>query len=141
MTSIPPGDPSADGWRPMKNGPMPAAIGVPWSKRTSDGWRYGLLTTRDHVNPEGAVHGGILMLFADHTIGLLAWDACKPHPAVTIQFNTHFLSAVRPGDFVELAGEVTRATSGLVFVRGILSVGAGPVAAVDGIWRVLRARP
>lgn len=131
-------DPAADGWRPMRNGPMPAAIGLPWSKRLDDRWLYGLLTTPEHVNPEGAVHGGILMLFADHTIGLLAWDACKPYPAVTIQLNTHFLSAVKPGDFVVLDGEVTRATKGLVFVRGILSVGDRQAAAVDGIWRVLR---
>ena len=131
-------DPAADGWRPMYGGPMPAAIGLPWSKRTGDRWLYGLLTTPEHLNPEGSVHGGILMLFADHTIGIVAWDACKPHPAVTIQLNTHFLSAVKPGDFVVLDGEVTRATKGLVFVRGILSAGDRQVAAVDGIWRVLR---
>jgi acyl-coenzyme A thioesterase PaaI-like protein len=58
---------------------------------------------------------------------------------VTIQLNTHFLAAVTPGEFIELKGEVTRATRGLVFVRGILSVGDREVAAVDGIWRVLRA--
>jgi acyl-coenzyme A thioesterase PaaI-like protein len=55
--------------------------------------------------------------------------------------NTHFLAAVTPGDFVELRGEVTRATRGLVFVRGILAVGETDVAAIDGIWRVLRASP
>ena len=38
-----------------------------------------------------------------------------------------------------LQGEVTRATRGLVFVRGLLSVDGNDVAAVDGIWRVLRA--
>jgi acyl-coenzyme A thioesterase PaaI-like protein len=53
--------------------------------------------------------------------------------------NTHFLAAVTPGEFVELRGEVTRATKGLVFVRGKLSVGERDVAAVDGIWRILRA--
>ena len=49
------------------------------------------------------------------------------------------LAAVDPGAFVELSGEVTRATKGLVFVRGILSSGDRDVAAIDGIWRVLRA--
>ena len=132
-------DPATQGWRPMRGGAMPAAIGFPWSKRSEDGWRYGLLTTPEHANPQGALHGGILMTFADHGLSLLAWEAAGRSPCTTIQLNTHFLAAVRPGDFVELRGEITRATSGLVFVRGRLLVGERGVAAVDGIWRVFRA--
>lgn len=118
---------------------MPAGIGFPWAKRTDDSWLYGLLTTAEHANPQGFLHGGILMTFADHGLSMLAWEAAKRAPCTTIQLNTHFLSPVEPGDFVELQGDVTRATKGLVFVRGILSVGHRDVAAVDGIWRVLRA--
>jgi acyl-coenzyme A thioesterase PaaI-like protein len=132
-------DPAALGWRPMRGAALPAGIGFPWSKRSDDQWRYGLLTTAEHANPQGALHGGILMTFADHGLSMLAWDAAERAPCTTIQLNTHFLSAVTPGDFVELQGEVTRATRGLVFVRGLLSVGERDVAAVDGIWRVLRA--
>ena len=132
-------DPAAHGWRLMRGGAMPAAIGFPWAKRSDDHWRYGLLTTPEHANPQGALHGGILMTFADHGLSMLAWEAASRAPRTTIQLNTHFLSAVEPGEFVELRGEVTRATKGLVFVRGILAVGDRDVAAVDGIWRVLRA--
>jgi acyl-coenzyme A thioesterase PaaI-like protein len=131
-------DPTAEGWRLMRSGAMPAGIGFPWSKRSDDGWRYGLLTTPEHANPQGALHGGILMTFADHGLSLLAWEAANRAACTTIQLNTHFLAAVRPGDFVELRGEITRATLGLVFVRGKLSVGERDVAAVDGIWRVFR---
>ena len=117
---------------------MPAGIGCPWSRRSDDGWRYALLTAPEHANPQGAVHGGMLMTFADHGLSLLAWEAAKRAPCTTIQLNTHFLSVVRPGDFVELEGEVTRATLALVFVRGLLLVGDREVAAIDGIWRVFR---
>jgi len=134
-------DPAALGWRPMRTDAMPASIGLPWAKRVDGAWQYAMLTTPEHANPQGAVHGGILMLFADHTLGNYAWEAAQRAPCVTIQFNHHFLAAVTPGDFVELRGEVTRATRGLVFVRGILTVGDKDVAAIDGIWRVLRARP
>lgn len=130
-------DPAAEGWRPMKSGPLPAGLGIPWSKRSGDSWRYGMATGPEHANPQGAVHGGVLMTLADHGLSLLAWEAAKRAPSTTIQLNTHFLSAVRPGEFVELAGEVTRATRGLVFVRGLLSAGGRDVGAVDGIWRVL----
>lgn len=132
-------DPATQGWRLMRGGAMPAGIGFPWAKRLDDRWRYGLLTTAEHANPQGVLHGGILMTFADHGLSMFAWEAAKRAPCTTIQLNSHFLAAVQPGDFVELSGEVTRATTGLVFVRGILSVRDRDVAAVDGIWRVLRA--
>ncbi len=129
-------DPASAGWRLMPEGPMPAAIGIPWAKRVGGAWHYGMLTMDDHANPAGAVHGGMLVTFADHTLGLYVWEAAKRAPNVTIQLNTHFLAAVTPGEFVELRGEVTRATGTLVFVRGLLFVGERHVAAVDGIWRV-----
>ncbi len=132
-------DPAAGGWRPMRGNAMPGGMGMPWAKRDGESWRYGMLTTPEHANPQGALHGGVLMMFADHTLSLLAWEAAKRAPCTTIQLNTHFLSAVAPGAFVALRGEVTRATRGLVFVRGLLSVEDRDVAAVDGIWRILRA--
>jgi len=132
-------DPAAHGWRLMRAGAMPAGIGFPWAKQVDNRWRYGLLTTQEHANPQGVLHGGILMTFADHGLSMLAWEAAQRAPCTTIQLNTHFLAAAQPGEFVELRGEVTRATKGLVFVRGILSAGDRDVAAVDGIWRVLRA--
>ena len=133
-------DPAAAVWQLMHNGPMPSAIGVPWARQFRDGWRYGLQTTDDHINPAGAVHGGILMAFADHTLGLYVWEAADRAPNVTIQLNTHFLDAVRPGDFLELRGEVTRASGTMVFVRGLIAVGGRDVVALDGIWRVFRPR-
>jgi acyl-coenzyme A thioesterase PaaI-like protein len=132
-------DPAAHGWRLMRTSAFPAGIGIPWAKRHGDTWRYGMLTTADHANPQGALHGGILMTFADQGLSILAWEAAKRAPCTTIQLNMHFLAAVEPGAFVELAGEVTRATKGLVFVRGIITAGDRDVAAVDGIWRILRA--
>jgi acyl-coenzyme A thioesterase PaaI-like protein len=118
---------------------MPAAIGVPWAKRLETGWRYGLLTVADHANPQGAVHGGVLMTFFDHGLSILAWEAADRLPSVTIQLNTHFLDAVRPGDFAELEGEIVRRTRALVFVRGMIRVDGREVAAADGIWRILKS--
>ena len=131
-------DPATTGWTPMDTDRMPAGIGTPWRKRHGDRWLYGLLTRPDHANPAGVVHGGILMAFADHTLGCHVEAAAGGAPNVTIQLNTHFLAAVDPGSFVELRGEVTRAAGSLVFVRGIIAAGDRDVVAVDGIWRVFR---
>ncbi|HXT81510.1 MAG TPA: PaaI family thioesterase [Acetobacteraceae bacterium] len=132
-------DPALDGWRALKGAALPGGLGVPWARREGEGWRYGMLTGVAHANPQGAVHGGVLVTFADHGLSMLAWEAAERAPCTTIQLNTHFLDAVRPGEFVELLGEVTRRTRALVFTRGTLWAAGRPVAAADGIWRVLRS--
>jgi hypothetical protein len=137
-------DPAADGWRAVASAAMPAGLGVPWAKKRGDDWIYGLLTGPEHANPNGVVHGGVLMAFADHGLSFLAWEAADRAPCTTIQLNAHFLEAIKPGEFLELRAEVTRRTRGLVFVRGLLGArdggGIRDVGAVDGIWRVLRPR-
>ncbi len=123
---------------------MPGGLGVPWAKKLDGKWRYGLLTGPEHANPRGVVHGGVLMTFADHGLSFLAWEAAERAPCTTIQLNTHFLDAIRLDEFIELQGEVTRRTRGLVFVRGRILAQTGDtlrdVGAVDGIWRILRPR-
>jgi acyl-coenzyme A thioesterase PaaI-like protein len=137
-------DPAANGWRALPGAALPAGLGVPWAKKQDGAWRYGLQTGAEHGNNNGVIHGGVLMAFADHGLSFLAWEAAERAPCTTIQLNTHFLDGARPGEFLELRGEVTRRTRGLVFVRGVAAArdadGARDVIAVDGIWRVLRPR-
>ncbi|HQT78099.1 MAG: hypothetical protein B7Z80_18595 [Rhodospirillales bacterium 20-64-7] len=137
-------DPAADGWRPMPRAALPGGLGIPFARRDGQQWLYGLQTTDEHANPSGVVHGGVLMAFADHGLSLLAWAAAERAPCTTIQLNTHFLDAIRPGAFIFLRGEVTRRTRGLVFLRGLISAqgteAPREVGAVDGIWRVLQPR-
>ena len=64
-------DPALAGWEPMGFDLMPAGIGTPWRRRVGDTWHYGLQTRPDHANPAGAVHGGILVAFADQQGRLL----------------------------------------------------------------------
>jgi len=129
-------DPTAQGWRPMETNPMPSGLGIPWAKRVDGVWRYGMLTASEHANPDGVLHGGVLMLFADHTMGLYVWEASNRVPSVTIQLNTHFLASVTPGEFLELRGEVTRSSKNLVFVRALVAAGGRDIGAIDGIWKV-----
>jgi acyl-coenzyme A thioesterase PaaI-like protein len=141
---VKPYDPAADGWRLMPAAALPGGLGIPWAKRVGEQWRYGLPIGDGHLNPNGVVHGGVLMAFADHGLGLLAWEAAGRATCITIQLNAHFLDAIRPGEFIELRGEVTRRTSGLVFLRGLAgarnSHGARDVGSLDGVWRVMRPR-
>ncbi len=137
-------EPGGDGWRALTGAALPAGLGVPWAKKVDGRWQYGLLTGSDQGNPNGVLHGGVVLAFADHGLSLLAWEAAERAVCTTIQLNGHFLDAARPGEFLELRGEVTRRSRGLVFLRGL--VGARDltqfrdIAAIDGIWRVLRPR-
>ena len=123
---------------------LPGDLGIPWAKRVGEHWQYGLPAAEAHLNPNGVVHGGVLMALADHGLSLLAWEAAERIPCITIQLNVHFLDAIRPGEFIELHGEVTRRTSGLIFLRGLVGARNGhavrDVGSLDGIWRVLRPR-
>jgi acyl-coenzyme A thioesterase PaaI-like protein len=137
-------DPAADGWRALPGAAMPAGLGIPWAKRIEGAWHYGLISTAEHSNNNGVLHGGVLMAFADHGLSFLAWEAADRGNCSTIQLNTHFLDVIRPGELIDLSGEVTRRTRGLVFLRGIIGVReperTREVGSVDGIWRVLRPR-
>jgi len=133
-------NPAAAGWTAIEHDPMPAGLGTVWQKHDGERLLFGLLTRADHANPAGAVHGGILVTFADHMLGRHVEITTDAVPNVTIQLNTHFLAAVTPGTFLELRAEVTRATGSLVFIRGIISVDGHDSVALDGIWRVFRPR-
>ena len=45
--------------------------------------------------------------FADHTLGNIADTVADGARHATIQLNTHFLAAVKAGEFLELHAEVT----------------------------------
>ena len=72
-----------------------------------------------HCNSGGAVHGGMLMTFADSAMFGIAYEHMKEHFGVTVTINNEFLYPAWPEQWIEASGEVTRATkSGLIFVRG-----------------------
>ena len=73
-----------------------------------------------HLNGGGAIHGGCLMSFADFSLFAIARHALGASNAVTVTFNSEFISAGAPDIMVEAGGEVLRATKSLVFVRGLI---------------------
>jgi len=134
-------DPATDGWKEREGKGFMASVGPLWSRREGDGWAYGLVARDTHVNATGVVHGGLLMSLADQALSLLVWEAMERKPCVTIQLDTQFLSAARPGDFIQARGQVIRKTRSLVFVQGTLEVNGEPVVAATGIWKALNHPP
>ena len=130
-------DPAAHGWKIMKNQGFSSLVGPMWAKRDGEGWRYAFLAEEKHENRQGAVHGGMLMTFADHAIGFVAWEAAGRRKCVTMQLENQFLAAVKHGDFVECDTEIARAAKTVIFLRGVLKVKGKAVMAAHGIWKVI----
>ena len=57
----------------------------------------------------------------------------------TISLTLKYLAVVRPGEFIQLAPEVTRHSRELVFVRGLVKSNDKTVASVEGIWKLLHS--
>ena len=130
-------DLAAAGWKPMPAEDYPALIGPFLARREGDGWRYGFVAERRHLNKGGVVHGGMLVSFADAALGATVWQAVGRRPVTTVQLNTQFIAPVRVGELVELRAEVLRSTRTVVFIRGALEVGGRTVVHADGVWKIL----
>ena len=129
------------GWtQAHSTGTFSDTAGPFWSRRTGDNLRYGVLAEPRHTNYRGVVHGGLLLTFADHALGMAVWEQIGRVPAATIQLDMQFVDAVRPGDFVELDADIVRATRSVVFVRGSLTVAERSIAMASGVWKILSAR-
>lgn len=109
------------------------------ARNEAQAWAYGLLATADHLNPAGVVHGGLLTALLDHGLSAIAWQALDRRACVTVQLDTHFLAPARAGQFLEVRGQLLRATSSLVFMRGELSVAGNVVATGAAVLKVLAA--
>lgn len=94
-----------------------------------------------HMNGGGNMHGGMLMVFADYALFVIAHDALRDVHSVTLTCQTDFLAGAAPiGEIVYAEGEVTRNTRSLVFVRGRTFIGDKTLTTFNGIIKKLGPR-
>ena len=99
--------------------------------------RYGFRVDERHTNPPGNIHGGLLMALMDMVLTTTIYETLDRRiPVSTVSLNCDFLAGVKPGDWVEGKGRITRQTASLAFLRGELSVNGEAVMAASGVWRV-----
>ena len=114
-------------------------VGPLYARRAAGGdWEYGLLTTKQHDNSAGAVHGGVLAAFMDQALSVVAWNAAGRRPASTVSLDLQFASAVRPGSFIVAQGRVVRAGKSLIFLTGLIGCDGHDVVSGSGVWSVAR---
>lgn len=138
MSSSGPIDPAADGWSafPVKDG-FADLVGPFWRKITPEGPVFGFRADQRHVNANGMVHGGMLLTFADHSLGSMVFEAVERKLCVTVTLSGDFIGPGQKGEWIEMRGEITRKTRSLVFIRGTLSADGKTLLTADGIWKVI----
>jgi uncharacterized protein (TIGR00369 family) len=92
-----------------------------------------------HLNPNGIVHGGMLMTLADQALGIMVWRSIDQKPCATITLNCNFLAPAKLGDWLEARAEITRRGRSVVFVGGRIQCGDRVLLTAEGIWKVLGA--
>ncbi|MEM7344403.1 MAG: PaaI family thioesterase [Chloroflexota bacterium] len=90
-----------------------------------------------HCNVYKITHGGILMAFADYTLGITAMES-ENDQIVTISCNNEFVNHASEGDLIVGHGELVRPTRSLVFTRATLTVGERTLLTSSGIFKRIR---
>lgn len=128
-----------EGWKPVR--PHAGFFGRTGSyhyRHVAPGATHWAFRADDtQVNPNGTVHGGLLMTFVDHVAGAAVHRAIDKRACATVSLNSDFLAAARPGDWIEGVAEVTKTTRTLVFVRARLWSGERVILTATGIWKIL----
>jgi acyl-coenzyme A thioesterase PaaI-like protein len=133
----PPFDPAAHGWETYRDDGFIGLVGPFWMKKVGDSYRYAFIAEPKHHNRRGVVQGGMIMTFADRSLGMTAWYANGKIPQATVHLDVHFIDAVQIGEFVEAACRVVRRTRSLIFMSGEITVGGRVVATANGVWKAL----
>jgi len=93
-----------------------------------------------HMNGGGFMHGGCMMTFADFSLFAIAWKELADSRAVTVSLNGEFIGPARPGDLITGSGEVIKAGGSLLFIRGLITTGSGPMLNFSGVVKKIRGR-
>jgi len=133
-------DPAAAGWERYTDEGFVGLVGPFWSRPNGDSFLYAFMAEPKHHNLRGVVQGGMLMTFADRSMGRTCFYANERQPQATVQLDMHFIDAVQIGEFVEAKCRVVRRTRSLVFMAGELVVGDRIVATANGVWKTLGRR-
>ena len=132
-----PFDPAAHGWETYADEGFIGLVGPFWTQKDGESISSPSWREKKHHNRRGVVQGGMIMTFADRSLGMTAWYANGKKPQATVHLDVHFIDAVQIGEFVEAKCRVVRRTRSLIFMSGEIMVGDRMVATANGVWKAL----
>lgn len=128
-----------DGWSSGRFDAFSGQLGPVWTRgRGADGeLEVAFYAAEAHTNGHlGTVHGGLLMTFADVSLGMKVGEVIGGPHCTTVSLQVQFVAAGKVGDFLVCRPEVVRKTRNLMFMRGLITVDDHPVATAEGIWKI-----
>jgi uncharacterized protein (TIGR00369 family) len=110
-------------------------IGPLFVKNDDRGIVIGLWAREELLNARGVVHGGVLSAIADLVLGRnVSLRGSTGGLGVTASLTIHFLSAVRPGEWIEATATVPRVGSRLGVAAALITASGRPVAQASGVF-------
>jgi uncharacterized protein (TIGR00369 family) len=115
-----------------------------WIRRHTDRAETILLPLEHHANPNGYVHGGVILSLLDFTLGVTAEVALRQpsdmHPA-TVSLTTHFIGGASGRDLLHCAAEVLKQTRSFSFVEGRITSGGEVIATASAVFKNPNPKP
>jgi uncharacterized protein (TIGR00369 family) len=116
-----------------------AHIGGIHRRQTDERVETCLVVKKHHTNPNGVVHGGVVMTMLDITLGMNAQAAVGResgrHP-ITIQLSCSLVAGAREGELLRGEARVEASTRSLCFVSGRVHVDGRTVSSASAVFRI-----
>ena len=126
--------------RLKRGGPYMANLGDLYCSREGGAIVIGMRITENHTNMRGIAHGGMLASLADSALGLGLTMHCEGRQSfVTVNLNTDFIEAARPGDWVEAHVDIQKLGGRVAFANCQLQVRGKRILRASGVFAVMNA--
>ncbi len=129
----------ADGWREIEDDGFIDHVGPFFHRKVEDVHQYAVVAQTKHRNLRGVVQGGMLMTFADRTMGLAAYQAVK-QGVVTIQMDSQFIDTAGIGELLLSQPRVVRGTKSVVFMSTEVKAGERCIILANAVFKIVRPR-
>ena len=87
------------GMRGIPPGPLAALLGIRPEAFGDGAARFGLTLRRDHLNPYGVAHGGVVYSLVDTAMGASLVTRLEPgERCTTLEIKINYLAPVSAGD-------------------------------------------
>lgn len=117
-----------------------AHIGPFYEKNINGVVHRALKIEAHHLNPEGVVHGGVTLAFADYAIYRGIGDEIGHDIRfATISLNSNLIAPGKQGDVLYGVGSVMRKTRSVIFAEGRIFTNKNIVLQATGVWKIIGA--
>lgn len=107
--------------------------------RADGGHDYGFVAEPRHENPNGVIHGGMLISFADHFLGHAVVTATGQMCA-TVNLTADYLAVGRAPAWIQGEAEIVSRSRTMVFLRALVAAGDTRLLSVTSVYRIFEPR-